>query len=77
MYYFVGGIVDFCVYEVNEDKLLIEFYCVSGGFFGGIYVDKEYLKIYDIIFGKEVMEKLKEDDMEEFLFIIMEFEYKK
>lgn len=40
-------------------------------------MDKEYLKIYDIIFGKEVMEKLKEDDMEEFLFIVMEFEYKK
>lgn len=40
-------------------------------------MDKEYLKIYEIIFGKEVMEKLKKDDMEEFLFIVMEFENKK
>lgn len=72
-----GGTADFCVHEVNEDNSLTELYRASGGPFGGTYVDKEYLKIYDIIFGKEAMEKLKEDDMEEFLSITMEFEHKK
>lgn len=35
----VGGIVDFSVYEVEENGFLIELYCVSGGLYGGMYVD--------------------------------------
>lgn len=31
--------VDFGVYEVEENGFLIEFYCVSGGLYGGICVD--------------------------------------
>lgn len=56
---------------------MTELYRATGGPFGGTYVDKEYMKIYDIIFGKEAMEKLKQDDMEEYLSILNEFENKK
>ena len=47
------------------------------GPYGGIYVDKEYLKIYDTIFGKEAIKKLKKEDLAEYLTIIREFEAKK
>ncbi|XP_061169392.1 heat shock 70 kDa protein 12A-like [Saccostrea echinata] len=72
-----GGTADFSVHEVDEDGSLTELYRASGGPYGGIYVDEKYMKIYDIIFGKGTLEKLRIDDMEEYLTILREFENKK
>nr|XP_022310816.1 heat shock 70 kDa protein 12A-like isoform X2 [Crassostrea virginica] len=72
-----GGTADFSVHEVEEEGTLTELYRASGGPYGGIYVDKEYLKMYDTIFGKEAIDKLKKEDMGEYLTIIREFEAKK
>ena len=62
---------------MEEEGTLTELYRASGGPYGGIYVDKEYLKMYDTIFGKEAIDKLKKEDMGEYLTIIREFEAKK
>ena len=62
---------------MEEEGTLTELYRASGGPYGGIYVDKEYLKIYDTIFGNEAINKLKKEDMAEYLTIIREFETKK
>lgn len=45
---------------MEDGKKLTELYRASGGPYGGINVDKEFLKIYHTIFGKEAMNKLKE-----------------
>ncbi|XP_062606366.1 heat shock 70 kDa protein 12A-like [Saccostrea cucullata] len=72
-----GGTADFSVHEVDEDGSLTELYRASGGAYGGIYVDENYLKIYDIIYGAGTIEQLRIDDMEEYLNILKEFENKK
>ncbi|XP_062574152.1 heat shock 70 kDa protein 12A-like [Saccostrea cucullata] len=72
-----GGTADFSVHEVDEDGSLTELYRASGGPYGGIYVDENYLKIYDIIFGEGTLEQLRIDDMEEYLTFVREFENKK
>ena len=74
---FEGGTADFSVHEVEEEGTLTELYRASGGPYGGIYVDKEYLKIYDTIFGDGSIDQLKSEDMEEYLTIVREFETKK
>ena len=68
--YFLGGTADFSVHEVEEEGTLTELYRASGGPYGGIFVDKEYLKMYDTIFGEEAINKLKKEDMAEYLTII-------
>ncbi|XP_078331448.1 heat shock 70 kDa protein 12A-like [Crassostrea virginica] len=72
-----GGTADFSVHAVEDEGTLTELYRASGGPYGGIYVDKEYLKMYDTIFGKEAIDKLKKEDIGEYLTIKREFEAKK
>ena len=55
---------------MEDEGTLTELYRASGVPYGGIYVDKEYLKMYDTIFGKEAIDKLKKEDMGENLTII-------
>ena len=52
-------------------------YRASGGPYGGIYVDKEYLKMHETIFGEGAIDQLKTEDMVEFLTTKGEFEVKK
>ncbi|XP_022295822.2 heat shock 70 kDa protein 12B-like [Crassostrea virginica] len=47
-----GGTADFSVHEVENGGTLTELYRASGGPYGGIYVDKEYLNMYDTICGE-------------------------
>lgn len=72
-----GGTADFSVHEVEENGSLTELYRASGGPYGGMYVDQEYLKIYNLLFGQGTIEQLKHDDMIEYLTITREFETKK
>lgn len=76
-YLFLGGTADFGVHEVEENGSLTELYRASGGPYGGICVDQEYLKIFDIIFGEGTIDQLKHDDMVEYLTITRDFETKK
>lgn len=59
--FFVGGILDIIVYEVNViDGYILEKYCFFGGFFGGIYVDREFEKLMVKVFGEDFIIKFKE-----------------
>ena len=75
--FFKGGTADFSVHEVEDGGTLTELYRASGGPYGGIYVDKEYLKMYETIFGEGSIDQLKTEDMIEFLTMTREFEVKK
>lgn len=72
-----GGTADFAVHEVNKDGSLKELYRASGGPHGGIYVDKEFLKLCELIFGNGAIEDLKRNEIEEYLSMLSTFEYKK
>lgn len=50
---------------------------VIGGFLGGILVDDEYVKFLDMIGGKGILEVFLKISMEDYLFILKEFEVKK
>ncbi|XP_062570231.1 heat shock 70 kDa protein 12A-like [Saccostrea cucullata] len=71
------GTADFSVHEVNEDGTLTEIHMATGGPYAGTIVDEEYLKLYSKIFGYKTMQKLKANDMEEYLAIARNFETKK
>lgn len=54
--------MDIIVYEVNVlDGYILELDCFFGGFFGGIYVDKEFEDLMNGVFGILFMRKFKED----------------
>lgn len=72
-----GGTADFAVHEVNKDGSLKELYRASGGPHGGIYVDKEFLKLCELIFGNGAIEDLKRNEIEEYLSMLSAFENKK
>lgn len=74
---FLGGTADFSVHEVAGNGSLTELYRASGGPHGGIYVNQEYLKIYDIIFGQGTIDQLKKEEMVEYLTLTRDFETKK
>ncbi|XP_048733950.2 heat shock 70 kDa protein 12A-like isoform X2 [Ostrea edulis] len=72
-----GGTADFGVHEVNEDGNLTELYSASGGPYGGDCVNVEYLEMLEVLFGKEAIENLKNNDLEEYLITCRGFENKK
>ncbi|XP_056023163.1 heat shock 70 kDa protein 12A-like [Ostrea edulis] len=72
-----GGTADFSVHAVNEDGNLTELYSASGGPYGGDCVNAEFLEMLEVLFGKEAIENLKHDDLEEYLLTCRSFENKK
>jgi len=72
-----GGTVDISVHEKNLDGSLKELRAASGGPWGGIYVDKNYLDWMNEMFGKSVMERLKRESMVDYIDMLREFESKK
>lgn len=57
--------------------MLEELFFVIGGFLGGILVDGEYEKFLEKIGGKGILKEFVKISMEDFLFILKEFEVKK
>lgn len=49
----------------------------TGGPYAGTSVDEAYLKLFQTVFGEKTMEKLRENDMMEYLAILRSFESKK
>lgn len=73
----LGGTADFSVHELNEDGSLSEVHMATGGPYAGTSVDEAYLKLFQTVFGEKTMEKLRENDMMEYLAILRSFESKK
>ncbi|WAR26430.1 HS12A-like protein [Mya arenaria] len=75
-----GTGTQYMVIDLGEKKqggTLKEIHQPSGGPWGGIYVDANYLKFLDHIFGEKAITALKTEDMTDYFDVIREFETKK
>lgn len=54
--------MDIIVYEVLSGDRIKELYKVSGGVWGGIYVDDKFFDIIKEVVGKEKFELFKKED---------------
>ncbi|XP_052245579.1 heat shock 70 kDa protein 12B-like [Dreissena polymorpha] len=72
-----GGTADISAHQKMSDGSLKNIHAPSGGPWGGIYVDENFLKFIRSIFGENSLESLKSDDMYDFIEILRDFEMKK
>ncbi|XP_052774593.1 heat shock 70 kDa protein 12A-like isoform X2 [Mya arenaria] len=72
-----GGTADISIHEKKRDGTLKEIHQPSGGPWGGIYVDANYLKFLEHIFGEKAISALKTEEMADYFDVIREFETKK
>ncbi|XP_052781208.1 heat shock 70 kDa protein 12B-like isoform X1 [Mya arenaria] len=72
-----GGTADISIHEKNQDGTLKEIHQPTGGPWGGIYVDANYLKFLENIFGENAITALKTEDMADYFDVIRDFETKK
>ncbi|KAK3099348.1 hypothetical protein FSP39_003120 [Pinctada imbricata] len=72
-----GGTADITVHQRSGDGRLKEIRPASGGPWGGKSVDDTFLQfLYDLV-GKDVIKTLKEENMDDYLELMREFETKK
>lgn len=74
---FVGGTADITANESHGEGLLEEILPPSGGPWGGTKVDDEYVNFLGQLFGKDVIKKFKESDLEDYTDLVYGFEVKK
>ncbi|XP_060559263.1 heat shock 70 kDa protein 12A-like [Ruditapes philippinarum] len=72
-----GGTVDITVHKVNQDGKLHEVYPPSGGPWGGTLVDEHIYNFLEDIFGRTVLEILKQESCTEMLDMVRTLELKK
>ncbi|XP_052780054.1 heat shock 70 kDa protein 12A-like isoform X2 [Mya arenaria] len=72
-----GGTVDFAVQEVAENGSMNNIYKASGGDWGGTKVEEAYVKFLEDIIGKDSIDEFKRSNMEDYIFMIRDFEMKK
>ena len=56
-----GGTVDVTVHEVQSDDLIRELHHATGGAWGGIYVDQNFVQLIERIFDKKSIEKYRKE----------------
>ena len=54
-----GGTVDVAVHEVQSDDMIRELHHATGGAWGGTYVDQNYVRLLERIFGKKSINKFR------------------
>ncbi|XP_052761126.1 heat shock 70 kDa protein 12A-like [Mya arenaria] len=72
-----GGTVDITVHEITQEGKLKELLQASGGAWGGTKVDDAFLELFNKIAGVNIIERLKSENMEDYLELIRNFEVKK
>ncbi|WAR14065.1 HS12A-like protein [Mya arenaria] len=73
----VGGTADISVHERKLDRTLKEIHKASGGPWGGMYVDENYIKMLNELFGEKAFTDLRKTEMNDYFDVTREFEYKK
>lgn len=72
-----GGTVDITVHKKADDGTLEELIPASGGPSGGTSVDKEYEKFLEKIGGEGILRSFARINMEDYLNLFRDFEFKK
>ncbi|WAR27206.1 HS12A-like protein [Mya arenaria] len=72
-----GGTVDIAVQEVAGSGSMKNIYKASGGDWGGTKVDDAYVKFVADIIGKDTIEEFKRSHMDDYVYMIRDFEMKK
>ncbi|WAR22029.1 HS12A-like protein [Mya arenaria] len=72
-----GGTADISVHERKPDGTLKEIHKASGGPWGGISVDENYVKMLNELFGEKALTDLRNTEMSDYFDVTREFEYKK
>ncbi|XP_052761269.1 heat shock 70 kDa protein 12A-like [Mya arenaria] len=72
-----GGTADISVHERKPDGTLKEIHKASGGPWGGIYVDENYMKMLNELFGEKALTDLRKTEMNDYFDVTREFEHKK
>ncbi|XP_053391030.1 heat shock 70 kDa protein 12B-like [Mercenaria mercenaria] len=72
-----GGTIDVTVHETGSAHTLREVRAASGGDWGGTMVDKAFENLLITVVGKEVYDKFKVEETEDWLDMLREFECKK
>ncbi|WAR14045.1 HS12A-like protein [Mya arenaria] len=72
-----GGTVDITVHEITQEGKLKELSQASGGPWGGTNVDDAFLALFHLITGVDIIERLKRENMEDYLELVRNFEVKK
>ncbi|WAR14056.1 HS12B-like protein [Mya arenaria] len=72
-----GGTADISVLERKPDGTLKEIHKASGGSWGGIYVDENYMKMLNELFGEKALTELRKTEMNDYFDVTREFEHKK
>ncbi|XP_052215038.1 heat shock 70 kDa protein 12A-like isoform X6 [Dreissena polymorpha] len=72
-----GGTIDITVHEVCERGTLKEIHKASGGYWGGTKVDEAFIEFLSEITDVKAMKRFKDENMEDYIDLLREFEIKK
>ncbi|XP_062596294.1 heat shock 70 kDa protein 12B-like [Saccostrea cucullata] len=72
-----GGTGDFTVHEILGKDTIKEISKASGGAYGGINVDLNFLQFLQKVMGVNALRQLKNEEMEDYLDLLRDFEIKK
>ncbi|KAH3788759.1 hypothetical protein DPMN_166907, partial [Dreissena polymorpha] len=72
-----GGTIDITVHEVSFGGKLKELFKATGRAWGGTMVDKAFLDFLVNLIGKDVLQRFKDDHMEDYIDLLRDFELKK
>ncbi|XP_060603060.1 heat shock 70 kDa protein 12B-like [Ruditapes philippinarum] len=72
-----GGTADITAHQINDNGTLTELYKASGGPWGGINVDNNFLDFLKDLFGEQVMSSFKQKHLEDYWYMLREFETNK
>lgn len=72
-----GGTVDITVHEIQSGENIKELQKASGGDWGGTKVDDAFEAFMGKVFGEDSYQKFKEEDVEDYIDLLRDFEIKK
>ncbi|VDI29366.1 Hypothetical predicted protein [Mytilus galloprovincialis] len=72
-----GGTADITVHKCQKDETLEEVIPPIGGPWGGTAVDQAFLEFVIDLFGADVIQRLKDEELEDYFHLLHDFEIKK
>ncbi|KAL4230258.1 hypothetical protein ACF0H5_010644 [Mactra antiquata] len=72
-----GGTVDIVIHKVRRDGTLEEISPANGGKWGGTCIDRAFMDLLYDIYGQDVVQKLKSENVDDYLELLREIESKK